>query len=250
MKLSDIAGNVKPSVEPHAEESLMKTQENPPANAGFEPVRPSRATRKISKRSKVSGRYVTNVKGTAVHTESHLELNVGNILLSYSCVIDLQEQPLTIRYTDPSGRNRTHTFDFRTTLNDGSSRLVIAKPHEKAARPEFQEEVKAIRAAVRKHQAEKVLLITDAHFTRAQARNASRLRIFRRFENRELSERLDQLLPSLEFPISIETICDALQADGDGFQAVFLALYDGRLSADVKAEVIPQTSVDRGGEGE
>ncbi|WP_299695239.1 hypothetical protein [uncultured Tateyamaria sp.] len=240
---------IKEQTKPKTDQSTAS-----PANyAVFVPAAPSRATRKISKRSKVSGRaFLTKQtakqgKSQTIAVESLLELKVLSILLAKPVTMDVLEQPPAIRYTDPSGCNRSHTFDFLWMHTDGTRIAVVVKPASKAAKPEFQAELKAIRAALRKDFAHRLILVTDADFTRDEALNAQRLLMFCPHIQPEHAVRLDAVLPTLIYPLSLGEIIDVLNIGAAGFGTLLPALYDGRLVADPSAEFTHATRIDRGG---
>lgn len=224
----------------------MSTLIEPSEQETFTRPLPSRATRNIGKRSKVSGRYYAVHNGRILQFESALELQAFYVFCSLFRVLYIWEQPPAIAYTDPSGRNRKHHPDLLVVTADGLRILVFIKPHERAARSEFQDELRCIRAAVRKDYADKVVLVTDAHFTSVQVKNAERLHAFRERIDHELSFQLDALLPYLSFPTTIKEVLNRLGCSGSGFKTVFAALYDGRLSANVHEEITPETVVTRG----
>ncbi|TRD15527.1 TnsA endonuclease N-terminal domain-containing protein [Palleronia caenipelagi] len=222
------------------------------ADLVFYPPNPSRSSRRIAKRSRASGRGALTDpafhpgKQQITQFESLLEMKVYCILRVKPVTRDILEQPPAIRYTDPSGRTRSHTFDFLWIHRDGTRVAVAVKPVAKAAKQDFQAELKAIRAALRKDYANRLILITDADFTRDEALNAQRLLMFRPHIRPEHITRVATVLPSLSYPLHLRDIIEALDIGPDGFGALLPALYDGRLVADLAAEITPDTLVQRG----
>lgn len=98
---------------------------------------------------------------------------------------------------NPAGRRRYYTPDFLWIWKDGTRIYVEVKPHAKAAKPELQERLICIRAALRKGMVDRLILITDADFTRDQALNAQRLLMFKPYITPEHARRLDAVLPNL-----------------------------------------------------
>jgi len=168
------------------------------------------------------------------------------IQLSQPHVTYIWDQPPFILYTDPTGRTKKHTFDYLVTYKNGRKDAIVVKPHEIAARPEFQRELKAIRAALRKDYADRLILMTDAHFTRAEALNAARLHAFKRYIDPELNRLVDNALSVVDFPTTVGTLVQEIGLEGSGFQSLFPALYDGRLIADLTQEITLNTIVTRG----
>ena len=101
---------------------------------GDQPPLPSRAMRRIAKRSKYSSRggIVVQIPGWArprvVFFESKLEQRVLFLLLARGDLIDLWEQPPLITYRDEEGRRRTHFCDFLIRLSSGRRIAIAVKP--------------------------------------------------------------------------------------------------------------------------
>lgn len=111
------------------------------------------------------------------------------------------------------------------------------KPQIRAARPEFQKELAAIRAGLRKGYADELRLLTDAHFTRDEALNAERLHQFRRNLPAEVLATAYDRLAAATFPTTVGDLVAHLDMGGTGFQAILVGIYDGRLHAETSAEI-------------
>ena len=209
-----------------------------------QPPLPSRATRIISKRSKVSSRgaITASLPGSGdrdriIQFESKLEQRVLLLLLARRDLWDIWDQPPAIAYTAPDGRTRHHTFDFLVTFTTGRRWSVVVKPQVRAARPDFQKEVAAIRAGLRKDYADELRLVTDAHFTRDEALNAERLHRFRRSLSPDVLATAYSRFASASFPTTVGDLVAHLAMDGVGFQAILVGIYDGRVIAEMSAEI-------------
>lgn len=216
-----------------------------------QPPLPSRATRVMPRRSKAStrGAIIASPPGAEgceriIQFESKLEQRVLFLLLARSDLWDIWEQPPAIAYTAPDGRTQKHTFDFLATFATGYRWAVVVKPQERAARPGFKEKLAAIRMELRKSFADELRLITDADFTRDEALNAERLHRFRRNLTPEAVAHAHDRLASADFPADIATLVQHLDMGGDGFQAILVGIYDGRLVADTRSEINETTRVD------
>lgn len=235
-------------------ETMTDDTQHPPTENEFRSPAASIATRRIAKRSKASSRgaIVARFPGSdtdqIVQFESTLEERVLYLLLARPDIVHIWEQPPAIRYTDPKGHNRPHTFDFLVRSGDGQRTAIMVKPHQVAIGSAFRKEVHAIRAVLRKDFADRMALITDAHFTWEEAANAQRLHVFRRVIRPSDDARLNEVLCTdcLMFPTTMKKIVEALGIGGAGFQVTFAALYDGRLLADLTCAVTPDTVVKRG----
>ena len=221
-----------------------------------QPPLPSRATRIISKRSKASSRGAITASPPAlggrdriIQFESKLEQRVLFLLLARRDLWDIWDQPPAISYTAPDGRTRHHTFDFLVTFTTGRRWAVVVKPLVRAAQSEFQKELAAIRAGLRKNYADELRLITDAHFTRDEALNAERLHQFRRNLSPEDLATIYGRFATAAFPTTVGDLVAHLAMGGVGFQAILLAIYDGRLNAETSAEIIESTRLSLSTEG-
>lgn len=218
----------------------------------FYPARPNRATRKMAKRKKNSGSGGVTVPSgpgrpaQVTAFDSLLEMKVLCILLADPTTMDVREQPQGFHYTDATGKRCFYTPDFLWIRTDGSRVLVEVKPHARAVKPEFRARMVAIRSAIHKGIADRLILITDADFTRDQALNAQRLLMFLPHIRPEHKERVNAILPALTYPLTIAEAMDAIGLGPCGFKALFPALFDGRLAVDPGAEFTLETRLHKG----
>ncbi len=223
-------------------------------NSGeFSPL-PSRSTRTIPKKSPGSSRGRSLIDLPAdpdgrmrvLQFESKLEHRVSVILQAHLPVFDLWEQPPALTYRGADGKIRLHTPDLLVALWDGRRIAFAIKPAKKARKPEFVRELKYIRKSLPKTYADEFRLVTDACFTLAEALNAQRFCIFRRYVSEDDLAQLDAELATCSFPISLMTLADRLKGQAAGFRTVFTGIYTGRLAADRKVLITPQTLLQRG----
>ena len=219
---------------------------------GEQPPLPSRAMRRIAKRSKYSSRggIVVQLPGWArprvVFFESKLEQRVLFLLLARGDLIDLWEQPPAITYWDEEGRRRTHFFDFLIRLSSGRRVAIAVKPAKRASRIGFVRDLQCIRKAMTKDFADDLVLITDQDFTKAEALNAERYHEFSRSRNEVAFERLRDAIRSMSFPTSVGALAKSLDAGDQSFRTVFIAIYEGLLSSDRTMPIDTDTPVHRG----
>lgn len=210
---------------------------------------PSRATRRIAKRSKYSSRggIVVQLPGWArpriVCFESKLEQRVLFLLLARRDLIDLWEQPPSITYWDEGGRRRSHFCDFLIRLSSGRRIAIAVKPAKRASRIGFVRDLQCIRAAMSKDFADDLVLITDQDFTKAEALNAERYHEFSRSRNEMAFERLSDVVRSMSFPTSVGALAKFLDAGDQSFRTVFIAIYEGLLSVDRTIPIDADTAV-------
>jgi hypothetical protein len=206
--------------------------------SGDLPPLPSRAMRRIARRSKSSSRGGIVVqlpnwqRSRIVLFESRLELRVLFLLLARGDLIDLWEQPPSISYRDKHGNRRTHFFDFLIRLSSGRRVAIAVKPAKRAMRIEFVRELRCIRRAMSKDFADDLILITDQDFTMAEALNAERYHEFSRSRNEMGIERLRYAIRSMSFPTSVAELARSLDAGDQSFRTIFIAIYEGLLSVD------------------
>ncbi|MFY2822971.1 TnsA endonuclease N-terminal domain-containing protein [Ruegeria sp. MALMAid1280] len=214
---------------------------------------PSRATRNIPKRSRASSRgailaHLPSDNHTRViQYESKLEQRVLWLFLANKDVVDIREQPVPVFYTDHLGRRKSHVFDFWVQLRSGRRLAVAVKPAKHALKRNFARELRHVRRSMRKTFADDVVLITDQDFQRGEAINAQRYCEFSWHRCRQTEIELRELLASVELPARISALCDQLAKGGKGFRAVFLAIYDGLLVADLTRPIGMDTLVTVGG---
>ena len=110
----------------------------------------------------------------------------------------------------------------------------------------FLTELEDIRAAMTSKFADDVVLITDQDFTKAEALNAERFNAFARARNSALQHQLAELATSIRFPVTVAELQRRLGVGAEGFKAIFLAIFDGVLSADKTREIDLSTIVNLG----
>lgn len=141
---------------------------------------PSRATRRISRRSKASlrGFMIAMLPGfkrpRVLQFESNLEYLFLCLMLVRNDVFSIWDQPPKVSYIDRSGKTVDHTFDFLVTLSNGESIAVAIKPSARVIQRAFISELELIAAAVPKHFADRVILVTEQHLDRKAAVVAAR----------------------------------------------------------------------------
>jgi len=211
-----------------------KTNMYTPKFAPFRPPLRSRATRKISRRSKVSGRGVIVAQLPAqqrpreIVFESILELYVFYLLLARPELHDLWEQPTPIQYLDDLGCLQTHYYDALVTLKDMSTIAIAIKPAALVEEFRFRDKLHLIRAGTSLNFANEVVLITDRSFSPADVRNAQKLHEFRRHPDLEADAAILALLETLGDETTVADLVAKSGLEWRGFRAVFRAIYDGQ----------------------
>lgn len=141
---------------------------------------PSRASRNVVRRSKASLRGSIVAKLPAfdhpriIQFESMLEYRFLCMMLVRSDVHDIVEQPPAIPYRRADGTNASHVFDFLVTLSSRERIAIAIKPADRVIRRDFVTELTQVAAAMPKHFAHRVKLVTDEQLNRETATAAAR----------------------------------------------------------------------------
>lgn len=179
--------------------------------------------------------------------ESFLELQVLHLLLARPDVVDIWDQPPSIRYVDNEGRAKDHFFDFLVTLRSEERLALAVKPAAIVEKGIFRPELQRIREATPIDFADEVLLVTDRSFPPAEARNAERLHEFRRHPDPEADAVILDVLRSLTSETTIAECVHASRLEWRGFRAAFRALYAGAARALDSGDIQPDTRIIKGG---
>lgn len=141
---------------------------------------PSRASRDVVRRSKASLRGSMIAKLPAferprvIQFESMLEYRFLCLMLVRPDVHDLQEQPPALHYRRADGSRASHIFDFLITLTSGERIVVAIKPADRVRQRDFITELRHVAAALPKHFAHRVKLVTENQLDRRTAAEAAR----------------------------------------------------------------------------
>lgn len=141
---------------------------------------PSRASRDVVRRSKASLRGSMIAKLPAfdrprvIQFESMLEYRFLCLMLVRTDVHDILEQPPAIQYRRADGSPASHVFDFLVTLTGGERIAVAIKPAERVVRRDFVIELGHVAAAMPKHFAHRIKLVTEEQLDRRAAAEAAR----------------------------------------------------------------------------
>lgn len=141
---------------------------------------PSRASRDVVRRSKASlrGSMIAKIpafeRPRVIQFESMLEYRFLCLTLLRPDVHDILEQPPAIRYRHGDGSTKSHIFDFLITLTSGERIAVAIKPTERVIQRDFVIELRHVAAAMPKHFAHRVKLVTEEQLDRRAAAEAAR----------------------------------------------------------------------------
>ncbi|MFB9223378.1 hypothetical protein [Paracoccus cavernae] len=142
---------------------------------------PSRASRDVIRRSRASlrGSMIAKVPAfpypRVIQFESMLEYRFLCMTLVRPDIHDILEQPPAIHYRRGDGSDASHVFDFVVTLSSGERIAIAIKPADRVVQRDFVTELGCVAAAMPKHFAHRVKLITDEQLNRRAAAEAARL---------------------------------------------------------------------------
>src|SRR5690625_1915786 len=81
---------------------------------------------------------VGNGAGQVMEVESHMEINIALVLSMRADVAELENQVPFRWWCSATAEWRTHFFDFRYNIMDGSRAALMVKPSRKLACQRFQ----------------------------------------------------------------------------------------------------------------
>jgi len=212
----------------------MRYSKSTYAHHGSQPL-PSRATRKINFRSRVSGRAslvrVRRYDGQLVHllAESIGEVRCVNLLMARRDIVDIWDQPSPVRFQRANGKMAQHTFDYLVHLASGRKIAVAVKPYDRVRKTGFVDELARISEAMPVNVADKVVLLTERDFPRYQAVNAARLCEFVKFPDAEADDAIQNAVSCISGRIKLGHLVRMTGLGSRAYRAAHQALYDGKL---------------------
>lgn len=156
--------------------------------------------------------------GEIIKYESHTERQTALVMLARREVVMLESQ-IPFGWIDQDGKARTHFFDFRISLHDGSRVALIVKNSRKAAKPEFVAEMRCLAIQAKGNVADRVSLITEAHLDPIEVHNAELIHGVR-FPDPETDAAVQTVVAGIIGAARIEDIATAAGCPGRGFLAV------------------------------
>jgi hypothetical protein len=182
-------------------------------------------------------------EGTAVDVESHLEMQVALVMLARRDVVHLETQ-VPCPWVDAAGHARTHYFDFRLMLRDGSRVALIVKPAKTARTARFRETAARIAAQVTPDIADRVCVMTDRHVDPIDLHNAELLHGCRT-PDPEVDAAARRMIGGLRGAARIGDLVAALDRGGRGFRAVARLLRSHDLDLVRHERITPEAHVTR-----
>jgi hypothetical protein len=214
----------------------------------WRPPEGSRATRKISRRSKGSSRVtiVTTDNPREIRCESGLESKAAYVLLARPDRAELEEQPSPVKYLNLNGEPRRHWFDFLFIRTDGARIMVAVKPSKRARKHNFIGLLAHIASQMSRSVADGVLLLTEEHLGSDLVHNSVLIHESRRDPDADADSRIRALITTMSGAATVDSLVVTAGLDGEGFRAVVRAIADGLLVVRGSSRIDRATWVQRG----
>ncbi|WFE75239.1 hypothetical protein [Roseinatronobacter sp. S2] len=213
---------------------------------------PSRATRKINFRSRVSGRAslvrLRRYDQRLVHlvAESVMEIRCVNLLMSRRDIVDIWDQPAPVKFTRSNGKTGSHTFDYLVKLASGERVAIAVKPYERAFRSGFKHELTRVAEAMPSGFADTVLLHTEQDFPPFLAVNAARMCEYVKNPDPEADEALLSTAHKIHGRIRLSGLVELSNLGARAHRAAHRLLYDGYLKQVTPGIITPETMIEGG----
>jgi hypothetical protein len=182
-------------------------------------------------------------EGQAMEVESHTEMLTALVMLARRDLVGLENQ-VPFRWTDLGGDQRTHFFDFRVSLRDGSRVALIVKHSKKAEDAEFQMQMRCLARQVPADFANRVSLITEKHLDPTEVFNAELIHSVRQ-PDPETDAVVERVVAALQAAAKISDIVAAAGCGGNGFRAVVRLIRNRKLDLVAHERIGPGTLVRR-----
>jgi len=215
-------------------------------DGSFRLPRPPCAPRTIAmgKKTHFTGSLVIgDDEGFALEFESHTEKLVALVMLARPNVGNLENQ-VPFRWRDRSGKERTHFFDFRVSLRDGTRILLIVKNSKKAADPEFRMEMRCLASRVTADVGDRVVLITEEHLDPVEVHNAGLIHSVRQ-PDPEPDAAVRRVFARTMGPVKISDVVDASGWPGRGFRSVVRLIRSHEIELTDFVRIEPESLVRR-----
>lgn len=202
----------------------------PPA---FEPSIPSRASRRLPKRSSVSavGRLVNPKTRHRIGFQSMIEMHTALVLMARPDLVDLIDQPSPITYRGQDGVEHRHTFDFLATFDDGQRIAIECKAEWRAKRDDLEGFYRSLATKIPRTFADRIKVVTEASFSQAQIYDATLLYDCRRDPSNGFDTAVRTVASGLFGSVSVATLIATINGGDDGatFRAIVRAIGAGIL---------------------
>lgn len=215
---------------------------------------PSSALRRPALKSPISVRGFLVAKlpsapeGRQIFFESGRERNFILLTLARQDVVNIEEQSVSVRYTDSRGRLAKYTLDFLVTLADGKKIGVEVKPADKAQDPALVEKLSLIEPMLVPQHADEFRLFTDAQYAPWQAANAGMLHEARKAPDPAADALLEAAIKTLQGTVSIADLHRLTGPGSRAHGAILRAIGARKLKLISPGIIAPHSLLKRGEE--
>lgn len=165
------------------------------------------------------------------------------LLLAMPDLWNLFDQPTPVSFVDVDGKQRTHRFDYLAVLRDGQRVAIAVKPAERVERLNFRATLGAIKRDLPIGFADRVILVTEQQRHKSEVLNAELLNFFRRCPDPEADAVVSDLVDGLWGEVPISELVSRTSLGARAFRAVFRMVYAGRLNANTRERLTPNSIV-------
>lgn len=168
------------------------------------------------------GEYFSGRVGAKLH---HLVLTLVD-----PQVRQVHEQFGPVPFRDADGQSREHYFDLMIMYRDGRRIGVAVKPEERLASGRVLSELRQLRATMPAGLVDEIRLVTERHYRRSSAFNATMYLRFKLTSEPEIDARLTEVISSTPGETSIADLIRRSRTGQGGFRAAVRAVFEGRLT--------------------
>lgn len=216
-------------------------------SSGLVPPQSTTVGRKVAKGRKThfTGQLAMECGGVEklMDVESHTEMMIALVLRARRTVVDIENQ-VPFVYKDGYGTSRTHNFDFRVSLRDGTRIAIFVKHSKYAARGEGPAKRRLIASQVTSDFADRVVLMTEKDLDPIETHNAELLHEVRVSEP-EVDAIARRVVRTITGDVRVRDLVDAIGRDGQGFRAVARLVGTGELDLVNHERISPDALVRR-----
>ena len=178
-------------------------------------------TRKVAKgrREHFTGQFTFGSReGRTMDIESYTELLVALVVIARPDVVDLENQ-VPFEWKTRKGKSRTHHFDFRARMADGTRRAIMVKSENRLRQIKVQRKLEKIAARVGPEFADEVLVMTERDVHPIEFFNAEILHEMRR-PDPEADAAARSVMSEIVASVQIRDLVSAIGLGPRGFRAL------------------------------
>jgi hypothetical protein len=190
---------------------------------------PSLSSRDLSLHSAISVHGYTFVDGRKVWYESILERCLLLLARLRPDAVEVAEQPPAVTYIDDANRERSHTFDCRLTLTDGTRWLIAVKPSALVEKTGIDRIVQLTAEQILPSVADFVALFTEKMLSQVDLFNAEVVHMATRDASPEDDAVLAKAIRRIKGEITIAALAEASGLGGCAYDAILRAVDAGAL---------------------